>query len=114
MEVVMRKSTKTYLLFLWLGFILAILLAVGIYFYQEKIANNTILMLLVLFLSLPVGIAHLSLLIDILGRYRYKLFPVAFLLLWPRLFISVLVIGPFIYLIYLSTLAYNNRKKPLR
>ncbi len=104
----MKRNAKHYFMFLWFGFVSAILIALAIYFYQEEIASSVILIVLVVFLSLPAGIAHLSLLIDLVSSYRYKLAPVLLLVFWPKVFVLALVFGPFIYLAYLSVLAQRK------
>ena len=110
MNVVMKRRAKDYLSFLWLSFISAFPLAVGIYYYQEDISSNNALIILVLIFSLPVGISYFSLLMDIVNSYRYKLLPIALLLFWPKLFILVLVFGPFAYLIYLTWIVQGRIK----
>ena len=103
-----KQNAKPYIIFLWCGLIFAILIALAIYFYQEEIARSVILIVLVVFISLPAGAAHLSLMADLVSTYRFKLAPALLLVFWPKIFVLALIFGPFIYLVYLSVLAQRE------
>ncbi len=109
----MDPQFKKLVLILWSGFIMAVILLPMIYFYEGVISENTYLILIVLLFSLPGGIAHLYLLGKLIKVYKYKLLVFLPLLIFPKLFVLVLVVGPFAYLAYITVLGFKANRRYL-
>lgn len=102
------KANK-FLAVLWAGFMLAVAGAIVGWHFGETITGNTLLFILVLLLLVPAGIAYFTLWWLAIEEFSWKLLWLIPLIIIPRLGISAIALGPYLYLAYLTVVHVRLR-----
>lgn len=97
-----QTSAKHYLIFLWISVGLMIIVSPLAAIYEDEISESPFLILLMMLIMIPTGIAYLSLASETVRMLKSKLLFLAPLLFFPYFLIVVISFAPFVYLIYLT------------
>ena len=106
------KGIQFYLKFLWAAAGVTIFVSPVAAIYHDEISQNIVLWILILLTMIPVGIAYLTLFIDIFNTYKMKLLILLPLVFFPVVMIVVVSVAPFAHLVVI-TLRYRAYRRSL-
>lgn len=95
------KANK-FLALLWGGFLLAVAAGTVGWHFGETITGNIFLVILMLLLLTPAAAAYLTLWWLAIEEFGSKLLWLLPLIIIPRLGITAIALGPYLYLVYLT------------
>lgn len=97
------ERRKKYLQVLWVIVFITLTAAPFLYYFENSFSETNIYSVVFLIFMVPIGVAYLSLLIDVFKRFGLALFlifvPLSF---FPRFSLLVVCVFPFFYLVFLT------------
>lgn len=102
------SASPFYLVFLWVSMVLSLPMALLFGYYEEQNNNSDGLKILLLLAMIPSTISYMAIAIDVLKTFKGYVFLLAPLVLLPKIFIVVVVLGT---LSYLSLMTWHYFKK---
>ena len=107
------SQSKNYYIFQWTTFFLLIIIAPLASLNEEAINQSPLILAMIIMFLIPVGVGYFSLLVSIWKWLGFRVLLVAFLLVFPVVFVWVIAMGPYLYLGY-ETYLWHSERSPDR